>query len=96
MSTRDDIHKLRQALDCACKNNESNIVLLTNIEDALKQLNITTLRANWNTQVGNSITYTYDVNNNVTTAEFYEGAVLMLTQTFTYDVNNNCTSITTT
>jgi hypothetical protein len=96
MSTRDDIHKLRQALDCACKNNEANLVVLDNIENALKQLNLTTLYANWNTQVGNSITYTYDVNNNVTTAEFYEGAVLMLTQTFTYDVNNNCISIITT
>lgn len=96
MSTRDDIHKLRQALDCACKNNESNIALLTNIEDALKQLNVTTLRANWTTEVGNSIQYTYDVNNNVTTAEYYTGVVLVFTQTFTYDVNNNCTSITTT
>lgn len=95
MSTRDDIHKLRQALDCACKNNESNIALLTNIEDALKQLNVTTLRANWTTEVGNSITYTYDVNNNVTTAEYYTGVVLVFTQTFTYDANNNCTSITT-
>lgn len=95
MSTRDDIHKLRQALDCACKNNESNIALLTNIEDALKELNVTTLRANWTTEIGNSITYTYDVNNNVTTAEYYTGVVLVFTQTFTYDVNNNCTSITT-
>lgn len=95
MSTRDDIYKLRQALDCACKNNESNIALLTNIEDALKELNVTTLRANWTTEIGNSITYTYDVNNNVTTAEYYTGVVLVFTQTFTYDVNNNCTSITT-
>jgi hypothetical protein len=106
MSTRDDIHKLRQSLDCACKNNEANLVVLDNIENALKQLNLTTLYANWNTQVGNSITYTYYTGvapgnpsgntSNVETAEFYEGAVLMLTQTFTYDVNNNCTSITTT
>lgn len=96
MSTRDDIHKLRQALDCACKNNESNIALLTNIEDALKQLNVTTLLANWTTQIGNSITYTYDANNNVTTAEYFQGVVLVITQTFTYDANNNCTSITTT
>lgn len=96
MSTRDDIHKLRQALDCACKNNESNITLLTNIEDALKQLNVTTLLANWTTEVGNSITYTYDANNNVTTAEYFQGVVLVITQTFTYDANNNCTSITTT
>lgn len=94
MTTRDDIHKIKQALDCACKNNESNIALLTNIEDALKQLNVTTLLANWTTQIGNSITYTYDVNNNVTTAEYFEGVTLVITQTFTYDANNNCTSIT--
>lgn len=97
MSTRDDIHKLRQALDCACKNNEANIVALDNIENSLKQLNITTLRANWTTEIGNSITYTYEpITNNVLTAEFYSGATLIFTQTFTYDVNNNCTSITTT
>lgn len=95
MSTRDDIHKLRQALDCACKNNEANVTLLTNIENALKQLNVTTLLANWTTQIGNSIVYTYDANNNVTTAEYFEGVTLVITQTFTYDANNNCTSITT-
>lgn len=96
MSTRDDIHKLRQALDCACKNNEANLVALGNIENSLKQLNITTLRANWNTQVNNKIIYTYDGSNNVTTAEFYSGATLVFTQTFNYDVNNNCISIITT
>lgn len=96
MSTRDDIHKLRQALDCACKNNEANIVALDDIRNSLKQLNITTLRANWTTEVGNKVIYTYDVSNNVTIAEFYLGATLIFTQTFTYDVNNNCISIITT
>ena len=97
MSTRDDIHKLRQALDCACKNNELNLIVLNKIKELLESLNVTTLRANWTTEIGNSITYTYEpITNNVLTAEFYLGATLIFTQTFTYDVNNNCTSITTT
>ena len=106
MSTRDDIHKLRQALDCACKNNELNLIALDKIEQTLQFLYKTTLRANWTTEVGNYITYTYYTGvapgnpsgntSNVETAEFYSGATLMFTQTFTYDVNNNCTSITTT
>jgi len=96
MSTRDDIHKLRQALDCACKNNEANLEALNKLQEAIQVLSTITLRANWTTEVGNSIQYTYDVNNNVTTAEYYTGVTLVFTQTFTYDANNNCTSITTT
>jgi hypothetical protein len=97
MQTRDDIHKIKQALDCACKNNETNLIVLDKITQLLESLKVTTLRANWTTEVGNSITYTYEpITNNVLTAEFYEGATLIFTQTFTYDVNNNCTSITTT
>jgi hypothetical protein len=52
------------------------------------------LRSNWTTIVGNSVTYTYNGNNDVTVAEYYTGATLVFTQTFTYDVNNNCTDIT--
>jgi hypothetical protein len=96
MSTRDDIHKLRQALDCACKNNESNITLLDNIYFILRGLNDITLKANWIVNPGNNVVYTYDANNNVTLAEYYEGATLVFTQAFTYDANNNCTSIITT
>jgi hypothetical protein len=97
MSTRDDIHKLRQALDCACKNNEANLIVLDDIRNSLKQLNITTLRANWTTEIGNKVIYTYEpITNNVLIAEFYTGATLIFTQTFTYDVNNNCISIITT
>lgn len=95
MSTRDDIHKLRQALDCACKNNELNLLALGDILDTLESINTTTVNANWSALIGNSIIYTYDLNNNVITAEYYTGASLMFTQTFTYDANNNCTSITT-
>jgi len=94
MTTRDDIHKIRQALDCACQNNAANVALLTNIYTILDELYALTLRANWTTYIPNSISYTYDVNNNVTIAEFYSGATLVFTQTFTYDANNNCTSIT--
>lgn len=96
MSTRDDIHKLRQALDCACKNNEANLEALDKLTNVVQELYVTTLAANWNVTIGNSIQYTYDVNNNVTVAEYYTGVTLVFTQTFTYDVNNNCTSITTT
>ena len=97
MTTRDDIHKIKQALECACKNNEANLLALDKVVETLQILNTITLRANWNTEVGNSITYTYEpITNNVLTAEFYSGATLVFTQTFTYDVNNNCTSITTT
>lgn len=106
MQTRDDIHKIKQALECACKNNEALTFTLNKIIQALELLNVTTLRANWTTEIGNSITYTYYTGvapgnpsgntSNVETAEFYSGATLIFTQTFTYDVNNNCTSITTT
>jgi hypothetical protein len=89
MTTRDDIHKIRQALQCAC---ESNALNLTELQIISK----TIVRANWSTVVGNSIDYTYDVNNNVTLAEHYEGTTLIFTQAFTYDANNNCTNITTT
>jgi hypothetical protein len=93
MTTRDDIHKIKQALECACQNNASNVTLLTDIEEVLLKLYDLTLSANWTSYIGNSIQYTYDANNNVTVAEFYEGVNLVYTQTFTYDANNNCTSI---
>lgn len=106
MQTRDDIHKMKQALDCACKNNELNLIILNKIVQVLESLNVTTLRANWTTEIGNSITYTYYTGvapgnpsgntSNVETAEFYEGATLIFTQTFTYDGSNNCINITTT
>lgn len=96
MTTREDIHKIKQALDCACQNNATNVALLVNINESLESIDTTTLRANWTTVIGNSIDYTYDANNNVTVAEYYEGTTLIFTQTFTYDVNNNCTNITTT
>ncbi len=96
MTTRDDIHKIRQALQCACESNAATIGAITKLSDITQLLYTTTLRANWTTIAGNSIDYTYDANNNVTLAEYYEGATLMFTQTYTYDVNNNCTNITTT
>jgi len=67
---------------------------ITTIATSLSSIETILLRANWTTIVGNSIDYTYDVNNNVTVAEYYEGATLIFTQTFTY-VGNNCTNITT-
>jgi hypothetical protein len=96
MQTRDDIHKIKQAIECACQSNAANLATLGDILDTLESINTTTLNANWTSIVGNSITYTYDANNNVTVAEFFTGATLVFTQTFTYDANNNCTSITTT
>jgi len=96
MTTRDDIHKIKQSLECACQNNAANLVVLGDILDTLESINTTTLNANWTSIVGNSIDYTYDANNNVTVAEYYTGATLIFTQTFTYDANNNCTNITTT
>jgi hypothetical protein len=36
----------------------------------------------------------YDVNNNLTSAKFYLGNILMATITLTYDVNNNLTGYT--
>jgi hypothetical protein len=93
MTTRDDIHKIKQAIECACQCNASNLALLTDIDGILSDLYSLTLRANWTTYVPNSIVYTYDANNNVTLAQFYSGPTLVFTQTFTYDANNNCTSI---
>jgi hypothetical protein len=95
MTTREDIHKIKQAMDCACNNNAYLSTIAT-----------VTLRANWTTIVGNSIDYTYytgvapgnpsgDVNN-VETAEYFTGTTLIFTQTFTYDANDNCINITTT
>jgi hypothetical protein len=85
MQTRDDITKMRRALECACDNNTYLSTIAT-----------VTLRANWTTLIGNSINYTYDGSNNVITAEYYTGATLVFTQTFTYDGSNNCINITTT
>ncbi len=106
MQTRDDIHKIKQALECACQNNATNLIVLGDILDALESINTTTINANWTSIVGQSIVYTYYTGaapgnpsgdtNNVETAEFYAGATIIFTQTFTYDANNNCTSITTT
>lgn len=85
MTTREDIHKIKQAMDCACNNNAYLSTIAT-----------VTLRAIWTTIVGNSIDYTYDANNNVTVAEYFTGTTLIFTQTFTYDANDNCINITTT
>lgn len=87
MGTREDIKQISRALACACQNNETNISLLTNMLTTINQ-------SNWTSIVGNSVDYTYDANNNVTVADYYQGANLVFTQTFTYDVNNNCTNIT--
>ena len=95
MQTRDDITKMRRALECACDNNTYLSTIAT-----------VTLRANWTTLIGNSINYTYytgvapgnpsgDVNN-VETAEYFTGATLIFTQTFAYNANDNCINITTT
>jgi hypothetical protein len=89
MQTRDEIKQINRALQCACESNALNLA-------ELQIISKTIVKANWNTVVGNSIDYTYDVNNNVTIAEYFEGATLVFTQTFTYDANNNCTNITTT
>lgn len=90
MGTREDIQKIKQAMACLCDlaGNSSNVTT------TLTELFNLTLRANWTTYAPNSIQYTYDVNNNVTTAKYYSGVTLVFTQTYTYDVNNNCTSIT--
>jgi hypothetical protein len=96
MTTRDDIHKIRQALQCACESSAATIEAIDKLIEVTQALYINTLYANWNTTPGNSIDYTYDANNNVTLAEYYEGATLVFTQAFTYDANNNCTNITTT
>jgi hypothetical protein len=55
-----------------------------------------TLRANWISEPGNSVDYTYDGSNNVILAEFYNNGNLVFTQTFSYDGSNNCINITTT
>jgi hypothetical protein len=96
MGTRDDIKQINRALQCACESSAATIEAINKLSDITQLLYTTTLYANWNTTPGNSIDYTYDVNNNVTLAEYYEGATLVFTQTYTYDVNNNCTNITTT
>jgi hypothetical protein len=96
MTTRDDIKQINRALQCACESSADTIFAINKVSDIIQLLYTTTLYANWSTTPGNSIDYTYDVNNNVTLAEHYEGATLVFTQTFTYDVNNNCTNITTT
>lgn len=85
----DLVRYIKKIFNSSTVNSETIITSLSNIETA-------TLRANWTTIVGNSIDYTYDANNNVTVAEYYEGATLIFTQTYTYDVNNNCTNITVT
>jgi hypothetical protein len=95
MTTRDDIHKIRQALQCACESNAATIEAINKLTDVTELLYTTTLYANWTTIVGNSVDYTYDTNNNVILAEYYEGATLIFTQTYNY-VGNNCTNITTT
>jgi len=71
---------------------EKMVTILQNFNNVVNPIT----QSNWTSIIGNSVDYTYDVNNNVTTAEYYEGATLVFTQTFTYDVNNNCTNITTT
>jgi hypothetical protein len=90
----DLVRYIKKIFNSSTTNSETIITSLSNIETSLVNIDTTTLRANWTTVVGNSIDYTYDVNNNVTLAEYYEGATLIFTQTFTY-VGNNCTNITT-
>lgn len=96
MGTRDDIKQINRALQCACESSAATIGAIDKLIEVTQALYKTTLYANWNTTPGNSIDYTYDVDNNVTVAEYYEGATLVFTQAFTYDANNNCTNITTT
>jgi hypothetical protein len=95
MTTRDDIKQINRALQCACESSAATIEAIDKLSEVTQALYTTTLYANWSTTPGNSIDYTYDVNNNVTVAEYYEGATLVFTQTYTY-VGNNCTNITTT
>ena len=40
------------------------------------------------------VEYTWDVNENLETAKFYDGAELLFTLTFVWDVNENLESIT--
>lgn len=106
MQTRDDIHKIKQAMECACQSNAANLATLGDILDTLESINTTTLNANWTSVVGNNIVYTYYTGvapgnpsgdtNNVETAEFFTGATLVFTQTFAYNASNNCISIITT
>jgi hypothetical protein len=95
MGTRDDIKQINRALQCACESSAATIEAINRLTQVTQLLYTTILYANWSTTPGNSIDYTYDTNNNVTVAEYYEGATLVFTQTYTY-VGNNCTNITTT
>jgi hypothetical protein len=95
MGTRDDIKQINRALQCACESSAATIGAIDKLIEVTQALYINTLYANWNTTPGNSIDYTYDVDDNVILAEYYTGATLVFTQTYTY-VGNNCTNITTT
>lgn len=92
----DLVRYIKKIFNSSTINSETIITSLSNIETSLVNIDTTTLRANWTTEPGNSIVYTYNVNNDVTIAQFYTGATLIFTQTYAYDVNNNCTSIITT
>lgn len=85
----DLVRYIKKIFNSSTVSSETIITSLSNIDTVI-------LRANWTTIPGNSVDYTYDVNNNVTVAQFYEGVTLVFTQTFTYDLNNNCTKITVT
>jgi hypothetical protein len=91
----DLVRLIKKLFNLSTASSDTITTSLSNIETSLVNIDTTTLRANWTTVVGNSINYTYDVNNNVTVAEYYEGATLIFTQTFTY-TGNNCTKIVTT
>jgi hypothetical protein len=105
MQTRDDIHKIKQAMECACQSNAANLAILDSIEQVLKNTYTVTLNTNWTSVVGNNIVYTYYTGvapgnpsgdtNNVETAKFFAGATLQFTQTFAYNGSNNCISIIT-
>lgn len=50
----------------------------------------------WNTKIGNSIDFTYDVDGNVLTAIYNTLGVPQFTITYTYDGSGNVTSVVTT
>lgn len=57
-------------------------------------IDISLFFSNWCSIPGNSIDFTYDVNDNCILAEYYRNMVLIFTKSFTYDLNNNCINIT--
>lgn len=102
---REDIHVLSRYAACTCEKLGLLVASGSSSSAFLETIATNTTRENWNTVVGNTVTFSYYAGiaggnpsgntSNVETAVYSNGAGTAFTNTFTYDANDNILTIVT-